>query len=51
MAGFEVTLHGRFWVTAEEWNDFVDCEHPDKMLDAYRKRCDLLNPLVNCPDP
>ena len=35
----------------QEWNDFVDCEHPDKMLDAYRKRCDLLDPLVNCPDP
>ena len=34
----------------QEWNDFVDCGHPDKMLDAYRKRCDLLDPLVNCPD-
>jgi len=35
----------------QEWNDFVEHSHPDKALDTYRKRCDLLDPLVNCPDP
>jgi len=35
----------------QEWNDFVECSHPDKLLDSYRKRCDLLDPLVNCHDP
>jgi hypothetical protein len=35
----------------QEWNDFVECGHPDKMLDSYRRRCDLLDPLVNCPEP
>jgi hypothetical protein len=35
----------------QEWNDFVERSHPDKMLDSYRKRCNLLDPLVNCPDP
>jgi hypothetical protein len=28
----------------QEWNDFVECRHPDKFLDSYRKRCDLLDP-------
>lgn len=36
---------------SQEWNDFVECSHPDKMLDSYRKRCDLLDPRVNCSDP
>jgi hypothetical protein len=35
----------------QEWNDFVECKHPDRKLDLYRKRCDELDPLVNCPDP
>ena len=35
----------------QEWNDFVECRHPDAHLDSYRKRCDELDPLVNCPDP
>jgi hypothetical protein len=35
----------------QEWNDFVECSHPDKLLDTYRKRCDLLDPLVNCSGP
>jgi hypothetical protein len=35
----------------QEWNDFVERRHPDKMLDSYRERCDLLDPLVNCPNP
>jgi hypothetical protein len=35
----------------QEWNDFVECSHGDKLLDSYRKRCGLLDPLVNCPDP
>jgi hypothetical protein len=35
----------------QEWNDFVDCRHPDTRLEVYRKRCDLLDPLVNRPDP
>jgi hypothetical protein len=36
---------------SQEWNDFVERKHPDSVLDSYRKRCDLLDPLVNCPDP
>jgi hypothetical protein len=35
----------------QEWNDFVERRHPDESLDAYRKRCDLLDPLVNRPAP
>jgi hypothetical protein len=35
----------------QEWNDFVECSHPDRNLDSYRKRCEELDPLVNCPDP
>jgi hypothetical protein len=35
----------------QEWNDFVECSHPDKILNNYRKRCGLLDPRVNCPDP
>ena len=35
----------------QEWNDFVERRHPDKKLDSYRRRCDELDPLVNCPDP
>jgi hypothetical protein len=23
MAGFEVTLYGRFWVSAEEWEELI----------------------------
>jgi hypothetical protein len=35
----------------QEWNDFVECGHLDRMLDSYRKRCHELDPLVKCPDP
>ena len=35
----------------QEWNDFVECNHPDKMLDSYRKRCSLLDPRVNSAEP
>jgi hypothetical protein len=35
----------------QEWNDFIECRHPDAHLDWYRKRCYELDPLVNCPDP
>jgi hypothetical protein len=35
----------------QEWNDFVECRHPDAHLDSCRKRCDELDPLVNRPDP
>lgn len=35
----------------QEWNDFVECSHPDPMLDSYRKRCYALDPLVNSPMP
>jgi hypothetical protein len=34
-----------------EWNHFVECRLPDAYLDSYRKRCDELDPLVNCPGP
>ena len=35
----------------QEWNDFVECRQPDPKVESYRKRCDALDPLVNCPDP
>jgi hypothetical protein len=35
----------------QEWNDFVECREPDSQLDTYRKKCNELDPLVNCPDP
>ena len=35
----------------QEWNDFVECSEPNVRLDSYRKKCDELDPLVNCPDP
>jgi hypothetical protein len=35
----------------QEWNDFVDCRHPDPKIDSYRQRCDMLDPLVNSPEP
>jgi len=35
----------------QEWNDFVECSHPDRQLDSYRKRCDELDPIVNCLEP
>lgn len=28
----------------QEFNDFVDCSHPDKILDSYRRRCEVLDP-------
>jgi hypothetical protein len=33
----------------QEWNDFVECSQPDKEMDRFRKHCDELDPLVNCP--
>jgi hypothetical protein len=35
----------------QEWNDFVERSDPDPEVNAYRKRCDNLDPLVNCPAP
>lgn len=35
----------------QEWNDFVECSERDRKLDAYRKRCYDLDPLVNIPGP
>jgi hypothetical protein len=35
----------------QEWNDFVECSQPDPKLDWYRKRCYVLDPLVNSPEP
>jgi len=43
-------LNGRS-LYPQEWNDFVERRHPDRKLDSFRKRCDELDPLVNCPDP
>jgi hypothetical protein len=31
----------------QEWSDFVECRHPDSMLDSYRKWCGLRDLLVN----
>jgi hypothetical protein len=33
----------------QEWNDFIECRHPDAHLDSYRQRCYELDPLVNSP--
>lgn len=35
----------------QEWNDFVECNQPEAKLDAYRKQCYELDPLVNSPAP
>jgi hypothetical protein len=35
----------------QEWNDFVECSQVDPTIEAYRKRCYTLDPLVNRPDP
>jgi len=35
----------------QEWNDFVERRHPDEILDAYRRRCEALDPRVNHPGP
>lgn len=36
----------------QEWNDFVDTPQRDPDIEAYRKQCYELNPLVNRPgDP
>ena len=33
----------------QEWNDFVEIPQRQENLEAYRKRCDQLDPLVNRP--
>lgn len=35
----------------QEWNDFVERSQSDPVVEAYRKRCYDLDPLVNRPDP
>jgi hypothetical protein len=35
----------------QEWNDFVECSDPDPAIDAYRKKCYDLDPLVNTHEP
>jgi len=35
----------------QEWNDFVECSQSDPAIEAYRRRCYDLDPLVNRPDP
>jgi hypothetical protein len=35
----------------QEWNDFVEHRERDPVVEAYRKRCYDLDPLVNRPDP
>jgi len=37
------------WRYPQEWNDFVERSQLNKELDVYRKRCDILDPLVNRP--
>jgi hypothetical protein len=43
-------LNGRS-LYPQEWNDFVESRHPNRKLDSFRKRCEELDPQVNCPDP
>jgi hypothetical protein len=33
----------------QEWNDFVDASQRNRTVEAYRKRCYALDPLVNRP--
>jgi len=33
----------------QEWNDFIECCHPDPAVEQVRKMCHDLDPLVNCP--
>lgn len=33
----------------QEWNDFVDTRIDDAELDRVRRRCEELDPIVNCP--
>ncbi len=33
----------------QEWNDFIECRQQEPELDVYRKRCEILDPLVNSP--
>jgi len=35
----------------QEWNDFIESSQSDVQLDLYRKRCEVLDPLVNSPAP
>ena len=35
----------------QEWNDLVDCGLSDPILEAFRRRCEQLDPLVNSPAP
>jgi hypothetical protein len=35
----------------QEWNDFVECRQRDPTMEAYRRRCYNLDPLVNRPEP
>jgi hypothetical protein len=35
----------------QEWNDFVDSKRGEPNVEVFRKRCDHLDPLVNCPGP
>ena len=35
----------------QEWNDFVESSQSDPAIEAYRRRCYDLDPLVNRPDP
>ena len=33
----------------QEWNDFVDTPQENGIVEAYRRQCHDLDPLVNCP--
>ena len=33
----------------QEWNDFVETPQCDERVERYRKRCNKLDPVVNCP--
>ena len=35
----------------QEWNDFVECPDPNPAIDAHRRKCWTLDPLVNRPEP
>lgn len=39
------------WLYSQEWTDFVDTSQRDPTVNAYRKRCCELDPLVNSHAP
>lgn len=50
MAGLIERFLDRAPLYGQEWNDFVDAPQHDWRMDAYRRCCYELDPLLNSPD-